>query len=64
MGWMLVFAGTACIGFSVIAAAFWDYRTAKEKERARRETYLRSTTTTMTSGNTGYVIITYERKNR
>lgn len=62
MGWMLVFLGVACIGLAVIAAAFWDYRTQEEKKRARRESYLRATSTTMTSGNTGYVIITYEKE--
>lgn len=61
MGWMLVFLGVACIGLAVIAAAFWDYRKREEKKRARRETYLRATSTTMTSGNMGYVIITYEK---
>ena len=62
MGWMLVFFGIACFGLAVIAASFWDYRTREEQKRSHRETYLRATTTTMTSGNTGYVIITYEKE--
>ena len=63
MGWMLVFFGLACFGLAVVAASFWDYRTQEEKKRAQRE-WRRSTSTTMTSGKTGYVIITYEKEER
>jgi predicted MFS family arabinose efflux permease len=63
MGWMLVFFGLGCVGLAVIAAAFWDYR-SREERRKSQETFHRATSTTMTSGNTGYVIITYERGER
>jgi hypothetical protein len=63
MGWMVLFGVVAFVGFATIVAAVWDYR-SREERRKSQETFNRATSTTMTSGNTGYVIITYERGER
>jgi hypothetical protein len=59
MDLLLKFMLLAAIGITVIIAAFWDY--APPEERKARSRVKRGTSTTMTSGKTGYVIITYER---
>ena len=61
MGWMLIFFGIACLAAAVIAAAFWDYRTQEEKARDSRDEFKNATSTTMNSGKTTHIIITYKR---
>lgn len=64
MSWMLIFFAFACVSAATIVAAFWDYRSTEEKKRRDRGEWKRATSTTMTSGKTGHVIITYEKDDR
>ena len=58
VGFFLLFA----LGVVIIVSALWDYRTKEEKKRRDLGAWKRATSTTMTSGKTGHVIITYTRE--
>lgn len=56
MSAMMTFGMLAFLGAATIAAALWDYRLKKDRPlREWRET----TSTTMVSGKTRHIIITY-----
>lgn len=59
MEWMLKFMLLAAVGLAVLVAALWDYT---PKAYRPKTIVKRGTATQMTSGKTGYVIITYERE--
>ena len=57
MGPMLAFGMLAFLGAATITAALWDYRLRKDRpSREWRET----TSTTMVSGKTRHLILTYK----
>jgi hypothetical protein len=60
MGLALFFFGLALVGVACIVLAVWDFF---EDEKAKeRQVATRGTMTRMTSGRTGYVIITYDKE--
>lgn len=56
MGLMAGFFLLACIGAATIAASLWDYRLSRRRKREWKD----ATSTTMVSGSTRHIIITYK----